>query len=237
MRHYWLTAVIAALLVAELSGPPTRAEESLHLKYIQYVDIGPPPRPPVVAGELLHPRYRRYSDGVPRDQDYFTAHEDPTTRALLGVVEKWHFSTAFWSLYRSGQFRAVLSELMYVLDKFPNHTKALTLMGAVARDIRRPSLAIAYFQTALALYPQYAITHAQFGVFLTDIGQVEQGVAKLTDAVTMNPDLAIAHAWLATAYYHAGKPELAAAEAEKARQLGYTGPIRRERPTEGGDRR
>lgn len=231
MRHYWLTAVIAALLVAELSGSPTRAQESLRLTINQY------PRPRVVDGESLHPRYRRYADGIPRDQDYFTAHEDPTIRALLGVVEKWHFSTAFWSLYRSGQFRAVLDELMYVLDKFPNHAKALVLMGAVGRDIRRPSVAIGYFENALALYPQYAITHGQFGIFLVDIGQVEQGVAKLTDAVTINPDLAIGHAWLATGYYHAGKPELAAAEAEKARRLGYTGPIRQERPTERRDRR
>jgi superkiller protein 3 len=90
----------------------------------------------------------------------------------------------------------------------------------VSRIRKEPSLAIPFYAKALQLYPQYAITHAQYGSYLTDIGQVEQGIVALKKAVEIDPKLALAYDWLARAYAKSGDLELSRQAAEKAKELG-----------------
>lgn len=189
----------------------------------------------VAAQEGLHPRYRQYDDRVPRDQDYFTAHRDRMISDLLRVVEAHHLGSTFWARYRAGRFEEVIPDLRYMLDKFPNHPKALALLGTVAKLTKRPSLALSYFRRALLLYPQHALTRAQLGIYLVDSDQLDQGLRELTEAVEMDPNLPAAHAWLAATYYKMGKPGLAREAASKARRLGFSGGIPYE-PQSGGPR-
>jgi tetratricopeptide (TPR) repeat protein len=124
-----------------------------------------------------------------------------------------------------GKYQYAIADLIYTLDRFVNHPKALQLMGSLAELTNGPSLAIPYYQRALKLYPQYALTHAQFGVYLVDTGHINSGTAELKKAIEINPNLAIAYAWLASAYSRNGNLESARQAAERARALGYRGKI------------
>ncbi len=159
----------------------------------------------------------------PVNNDYFATDQNDS---LLHTVESYHLGqTNFWARFHSRDIEGALSDLKYVLRYFPNHPKALMLMGSLAKLTKTPSSAIHYYEKALKLFPQHAITHAQFGDYLVNIGNFEVGLAKLKEAIEMDSKLALAHAYLAKAYYKIGNPQLARRAAEKARKLGYSGKI------------
>jgi tetratricopeptide (TPR) repeat protein len=161
--------------------------------------------------------------------DYFLAIKDQQNRGYLSTVEKNHITicphnpNGIMGDISEGKFLYAFEDLRYVLDRFPNHPKALMLLGSVARLAKNISIPIFYYQKALRLYPQHAITHAQFGLYLVDIGRVESGIARLKQAIEIDPKLAVAHVWLAKAFAKNGKPGLARQAAERARALGYRG--------------
>jgi tetratricopeptide (TPR) repeat protein len=158
------------------------------------------------------------------NHDYFNPNKDPQIQWMIEDQEKYHLNPA--KVYvREGKFDKALADLIFFLDRFVNHPHGLALLGAIAKLTNNPSLAIRYYEKAIRLYPQYAITHAQYGAYLADIGNVKAGIVKLKKAIEMNSNLAVAHAWLAKAYYKSGDRELARQAAAQARQLGYKGEI------------
>lgn len=172
------------------------------------------------------PRNERNDGGTLVNQDYFTADLYPETKYLLFSVEKNHLNNRVWADFYAGRYYGVLPDLNYILDKFPNHPRALMLLGTIAKITGEVSMPLPYYIKALKLYPQYALIHAQSGNYLVDIGRVDLGISKLEEAVKLDPTLARAHAWLAKAYYKSGKPDLARQAADRARSLGYKGKIR-----------
>ena len=156
-----------------------------------------------------------------RDKDYF----DPEAQGLLGMVEQYHLisGTPFWSYYKNidRDYGHALNELKFILRYFPNHPKALTLLGVVAIQVKVPMLPTPYFEKALEMYPQHAITHAQFGAYLVEIDKVDRGIEALQDAVKIDPRLGVAYAWLAGAYQKKGDGQLARKAQEQAVKLGY----------------
>ena len=155
----------------------------------------------------------------PIDQDYFTANEFPNIKGLLQSVDTHHTSKAADWIFR-GSMHYAIDELRYTLDTFPNHPKALQLIGVVSKIKKLPEIAIPFYEKALRLYPQYALTYAQYGGYLTDIGRVEEGIAKLQKAIEIDPNLALAFDSLSKAYTKIGNLELARQAAEKAKELG-----------------
>lgn len=159
------------------------------------------------------------------ERDYFTADDDPQARRDLNLNNEHHTDRVLkW--VREGNIPMALEDVKFTLDKWPNHPRALILMEVIARLTHAPSLPILYYEKAINKYPQYAITHAQYGKYLVEIGQVEAGIAKLQHAIDLDPKLPAAHAWLAEAYYEQGKKQLARKSAEQARALGFQGELR-----------
>ena len=158
-----------------------------------------------------------------RDKDYF----DPEAQGLLGMVEQYHLvsGTPFWSYYKNidRDYSHALNELKFILRYFPNHPKALTLLGVVAKQVQVPMLPIPYFEKALVMYPQHAITHAQFGAYLVEIDKVDRGIEVLKTAVEIDPKMAAAYVWLAGGYKKKGDVSAAAKAQEQAEKLGYRG--------------
>ncbi len=155
--------------------------------------------------------------------DYFAVNRDAGS---LRVVEQYHLSPeTFWAAYNAGGYQDALKQLDFVLRYFPNHPKALLLLNSVARLLKDPNKAYPYYQKALRLYPQYAITHAQCGELLASFGEIDAGISELKEALARDSKLAVAHAWLASAYYRQGKPDLAQQSETEARKLGYVGDI------------
>jgi tetratricopeptide (TPR) repeat protein len=152
---------------------------------------------------------------IPRD--YF----DPRHRLELATVEKYHLTKeTFWMEFNSRRYHYALKELEFVLRHFPNHPKALQLTELVAKMSNQPHLAIPYYEKAVTLFPQYAITHAQYGNYLVDTGQAEKGIKRLRRAMAIDPKLAVAYYWLWDAYTRNGNLEMARQIAEKAKELG-----------------
>lgn len=171
------------------------------------------------------PRNERNSGGVLVNQDYFSAMEYSDVRDLLKLVEQYHLNDRVMRDFASGRYSNVIWDLKYTLDKFPNHPKALQLLVAVAKLTKQPSLPLPYFQNALRLYSQHALTHAQYGAFLVDRGLAVEGIGKLKQAVEMDPKLVAAYVSLARVYYRTGHSDLARESEQRARELGYTGRI------------
>ena len=111
------------------------------------------------------------------------------------------------------------------MGRFPNHPRALEVLSAIARMVNSPSMSLPYFEGAVRLYLQYALIHAQFGVYLVDIGQLEVGSRELTKVSELGATLSLAQAWLARAYGKSGDSQLAREAVKRARALGYKGEI------------
>jgi len=164
------------------------------------------------------------------NSDYFSRDRDPHVAHACQSVEYQHLGKKFLREYASQQWESALDDLKFVLGYFPNHPKALMLMGSITQITKNHSLAIHYYGRALKLYPQYSLTHYQFGNFLIDIGIIDQGITELKDAIKINPKMTLAYAKLAEAYSKNGNLELARQVAEEARKLGYKGEIPGQRP-------
>lgn len=168
----------------------------------------------------------RNASGTPINQDYFAAHRSFEWRKFLNLVERFHLKHEnVLSEIRKGSFKRPIFDLEYTLERFPNHPIALQLIGSIARLTNTPELALYHYKKALSLYPQYALTRAQYGEYLIASGNIEAGIAELKEAIKMDPKLAQAYIWLAKAYYRKGDTELGRQAANQAKELGYKGDI------------
>jgi tetratricopeptide (TPR) repeat protein len=95
---------------------------------------------------------------------------------------------------------------------------ALTL---IAQTTHRKKLPIEYFKKAIRLFPQYAITRAQYGAYLKDIGRLPEAIKELKLATKVDPSMVEAYAWLAETYFKNEQRDLGKEAAQKARELGY----------------
>jgi hypothetical protein len=172
-------------------------------------------------------------EGTTADHDYFD--ERGETKKLIISVETHHLygcphnsQRGFFTDVAEGKYHNAFADLDYLLGRVVNHPRALQLVGSLGILTKKPGIADRYFVRALALYPQYALTQAQYGSFLINSGQLDAGIGRLKKAVEMEPNLAIAHAWLSKGYQKQGSLELAAEAAEKARALGYSSDLTRQ---------
>jgi Tfp pilus assembly protein PilF len=155
------------------------------------------------------------------NRDYFWAvNQTDYWRGLAtSDVVTNHIKPAANNLARGDYMRAK-ADIEFVLLRFVNHPQALLLAGILSRANKDYAWGIKSFERALGLYPQYALTHAQYGKFLVDMGELNGGIARLKHALEMDPKLRAGYEWLAAAYVKDGKPELAQETREQARSLG-----------------
>jgi tetratricopeptide (TPR) repeat protein len=153
------------------------------------------------------------------DSNYFLKDTNPRIRALLDNTERNHFNAELLLKRKKFGEKYTLADWKYTLKIFPNHPGALQAMGSNAILKNDLEMGVFYFERALGLYPQYAMTHAQYGSYLADIGRYDLAIARLKRAISMDSGLVSAHRWLAMAYRKSGRPELAREADERADQL------------------
>ena len=173
---------------------------------------------------------RHDPQGVLFNHDYYAAASDPFIAELIDLVDRGHVEKILPNLRKAlrapdnikkGYYEQALREVEYTLERLVNHPKALMFVAIIANGLNQPNLPIKYYERALALYPQHAITHAQFGNFLIGIDQRKKGISELEKAIKINPRLSAGYFWLSNAYQKEGQLELAREFAAKARELGY----------------
>ncbi len=136
-------------------------------------------------------------EGFQTRADYYNANFDPKTKQWLFLVELGHANERVWKLYRAGSYNEALADVQYTLTRFPNHPRALNLLGEIGKATNDTSMPIPYYERALKFYPQHAFTHAQYGHYLVEIGAVGAGLSELREALRLDPSLLQAQAWLA----------------------------------------
>lgn len=170
--------------------------------------------------------------GPTLNHDYYAGSTDPFVAQLISLVERAHVHNILPDLrkglaappnLKKGWYQQAWNEIEYTLARLVNHPKALMLAPLVAKELGRPLSPVKFFERALKLYPQHAITHAQYGKFLMDIGRIQNAIDELSKAIKLDPQLSIGYAWLSMAYQKKGDQALAQTFAEKAKALGYKG--------------
>lgn len=167
--------------------------------------------------------YFSFGTSISYASDYFTAAQegqglflDNATKAHVDVVPGW---------LRDGKIDKAIDDLQYTLDRFPNHPKALQYMGIVSKLTKKTDMAITYYQKALRLYPQYAVTHAQYGQYLLSSGDIDKAIESLKRSIEIDSKLVGGYVLLAQGYSKQGNSELAAEAAARAKELGYKGSL------------
>lgn len=156
----------------------------------------------------------------PTGDDYFMAEFDPKVKSWLVLVELGHANERVWKEYRSGNYTGPLADTEYTLVRFPNHPRALNLLGEIAKATNQTSMPIPFFERALKFYPQRAFTHAQYGHYLVEIGAVSVGISELMEALRLDPNQLQALAWLDEVLPAAQKWRVAPKDAAKADSAG-----------------
>ena len=207
---------LGALAVAALLAIPFPAGAPAARAQSYYIPGTPEP------DSILYPEARKDPRIAPRDaynplakdphvpkseaqmwvnNDYFSVGADPEASRLMPIVENGHLGAktnprGFWPRYTEGSLEKAVTELKYVLWVFPNHPRALHLLGIVAKELHDPSIPIAFYEKALRLFPDRAYTRAQYGAYLVDIGEPAQGIMQLEAALKRDPQSLVARAWL-----------------------------------------
>lgn len=141
--------------------------------------------------------------------DYFAAVDKAAHEGRYSTdVEQPRLNDAILYL-RQGKFREAIRDCTRVLEHFVNHPKGLVILGMAAKLVKEPTLAIPYYERALQIYPQRALTQAQYGKYLAEIGKVEDGIARLQRALEVDPRLDPVYVWLARVYIQNKQPDLA----------------------------
>jgi Tfp pilus assembly protein PilF len=154
--------------------------------------------------------------------DYFTADKSPAS--YLTILESAHVQTIPGWLSK-GRVNDALADVRYTLDRFPNHPVSLQQLSTLAQMTKNNALAVGYFEKAVTLYPQYAITRAQYGLYLVSTNNIDAGIDRFNQAIEMDPKLPVGYAGLAHAYVKKGDLEKAREAAKKARELGFQGKL------------
>jgi tetratricopeptide (TPR) repeat protein len=141
--------------------------------------------------------------------DYFAEVEQASTEGIVNPdLEQRRLNSAVLYL-RQGQFREAIRDCIRVLERFVNHPKGMVILGMASKLVKEPTLPIPYYERALQLYPQRALTQAQYGKYLAEIGKIEDGVARLRRAIEIDPKLDPAYVWLARIYVQNRQSDLA----------------------------
>ena len=123
------------------------------------------------------------------------------------------------ALYNQEKFQQALDDGETLEKQFPKLPFMPNLLGVVNAALGRFKQAIASYQRALAIKPDYAEAHNNLGVALRDLGKLEEAVTSCTKALKFKPDYAEAHNNLGTALYSLGKLEEAVISYTKALEL------------------
>jgi tetratricopeptide (TPR) repeat protein len=175
-----------------------------------------------LIGLLLSSAHAQVTNPQGNGQDYFTA--DKRGGSYLAIVEANHVRTIpDW--IKEGRLNGAIADIKYTLDRFPNHPVSLQQLSMVGQMTKNYALPTSYFERAVALFPQYALTRAQYGWFLMSTNNIDAAIENLKQSIEMEPKLSAGYAGLAHVYAKKGDFEHAREAAQKARELGFNGKL------------
>ncbi len=150
-----------------------------------------------------------------------------TDRTKLPIVEHHHFTPQVEMLLRGESNAYFEGDLIYTLNAFPNHHRALAALIKLAErtHARRPPRMDrsidCYFERAIRWRPDDVIVRMLHADYLIKMGSPDEAAVQLAFVVENGGDNPLTYHNAGLLYLKLGRLEEAAAQARKARELGY----------------
>ena len=128
---------------------------------------------------------RRHTRAIPRPQPVRPAHA-PSARTSAQIQQAF-------SLFTRGDSPRAEALCRAILSGDPDHPGALTLLGIIMAQSRRPEEAAELLGRAAARLPTDASAHNNYGSALRDLGRHLGALASFDQALTLEPDYPEAH--------------------------------------------
>ena len=113
----------------------------------------------------------------------------PPKKLLNRLLRRYQFGR----LDQSGRFNDAEKLALEIIQDFPRHQFAWTILGAVLRETGRKSEALDANQVVVELLPQDAAAHSNLGITLKELGRLDEALASHNKAIALKPDFATAH--------------------------------------------
>jgi tetratricopeptide (TPR) repeat protein len=120
------------------------------------------------------------------------------------------------TLVRNEDYRSGLSIWQSAVDRWPRNARAHSNLGIALSSEGREPEAVAQYEEALRLDPDFADAHNNLGKSLAAAGRQAEAMAQYEDALRLKPDFAEAYYNLGNAQLRSGRTEEAMALYEKA---------------------
>src|SRR5271166_4264107 len=196
----WFFLILAPTSSVVPIAGQTGAEHRMYLPLAGLIGLG------VVGGYTLWRRAWRELPGLLRAGSVLVL--------ALGVTALGARTVA-----RNEEYRSEVSIWRTVVDRWPINPRAHYTLGvALANAGRRPE-AIAQYEAALRLKPDYVEAHNNLGMALVNTGHTSEAIAQFKEALRLKPDLVEAHNNLGLALADAGRAPEAIAQYQEALRL------------------
>ncbi len=135
---------------------------------------------------------------------------------LLATVEKYHEQQGIDKM-RTKFYPSAWGDFNFILNYFPNHPRALMLMGGLCEVWHDPKCNMTgYFDKAIRLTPENAGIYLTQGVYLQKRGKLNEAIESYKKSLELNPSSANAHYNIGLAYVAAKQYALANEHAQQA---------------------
>lgn len=143
-----------------------------------------------------------------------------TEPGILQIMQDLHIRLGEQSL-RARHYGGTFREAQFVLNLFPNHPRALTLMAQACEQGRLATCALdEVFRKAIVINPKAAATYSIQGIFLQWQRRYADAIRSFNQALELDPDSMNAHYNLALAYIETKDYARANEHAQRAYALG-----------------
>jgi len=123
---------------------------------------------------------------------------------------------ALIKLYKQGRFPEALQQGAALSAQYPGDPTIPNILGVINARMGQDESALACYERALAIKPDFAEVHNNRGNLLNRLGQHDGAIASFRKALQIKPMYAEAHNNMGVALYDAGKLEAAAASYREA---------------------
>ncbi len=112
------------------------------------------------------------------------SHQSHSLQQAIGVAVQRH---------NEGHLSQAETIYRQVLRVNPNHPVALHLLGVIANQTEKNSLAVDLITKALAVKPDFAEAHSNLSVALRELGRLKEAVDSCHKALALRPNFAEAY--------------------------------------------
>jgi serine/threonine-protein kinase len=120
---------------------------------------------------------------------------------------------------QTGRAPAAVDELRRVIAQNPNNDEAHRRLAAALNEIPRPQEALAEYQAAVILRPEYWRNQQVLGLFFYGQGRMQDAVSAFTRVIEIRPDDANAYLQRGSAFQSMGDTARARADYERSNKL------------------